>query len=407
MSTGGSDRDGRQGLAPADRAQGLNIQIFVLALSTFAFGSGAFIFAGLLEPMAAELGVSVGAAGQLQTVYVLTSALLGPPLAFLVGRFERKRVLLIALGAAVVVNLACLMTPGYGALLFLRALLGAIGALAGPAASAAASALVPPERRGSALAIVMGGMTVAFLMGIPLGSVVGAAFGWRATFLLSAGLSGFALAAILIFVPRVSPPGPGVGQGLRGAGVLPLFIATFLAFGANMTITTYIAPILRLQVEVTGAGVAAFQMLVGVGSFLGLALGGRAADRGAGGLSVTLGFVGLAAAATLHGLELVRGGAPGLLAYGTVGLAVLVGSTALFSIRPVIQTRLIVKAPASAPLALAFNGSSASLGQAFGGALGGALLSQTGALSVTFAAALLALAAATFWRLTQAEVASR
>lgn len=401
MSTGVSEEDGRQEGSQADGAPVLNIKIFVLALSTFAFGSGAFIFAGLLEPMAAELGVSVGAAGQLQTVYVLTSALLGPPLAFLVGRFERKRVLLIALGAAVIVNLACLMTPGYGALLFLRALLGAIGALAGPAASAAASALVPPERRGSALAIVMGGMTVAFLMGIPLGSVVGAAFGWRATFLLSAGLSGFALAAILIFVPRVSPPAPGVGQGLRGAGVMPLFLATFLAFGANMTITTYIAPILRLQVEVTGAGVAAFQMLVGVGSFLGLALGGRAADRGAGGLSVTLGFVGLAAAAALHGLELARAGAPGLLAYGTVGLAVLVGSTALFSILPVIQTRLIVKAPASAPLALAFNGSSASLGQAFGGALGGALLSQTGALSVTFAAGILALGAAAFWHVTQ------
>ncbi|MBW0152686.1 MAG: MFS transporter [Phenylobacterium sp.] len=383
----------------------MNIKIFVLALSTFAFGSGAFIFAGLLEPMAAELGVSVGAAGQLQTVYVLTSALAGPPLAFLVGRFERKRVLTVALSIAVILNLACLMTPGYGTLMILRAVLGAIGAMAGPAASAAASALVPPERRGSALAIVMGGMTVAFLMGIPLGSVVGAAFGWRATFLLSAGLSAFALAAILIFVPRVTPPAPGVGQGLRGAGVLPLFVSTFLAFGANMTITTYIAPILRLQVEVTGAGVAAFQMLVGVGSFLGLALGGRAADRGAGGLSVTLGFLGLAAAAALHGLELARTGAPGALAYGIVGLAVLTGSTSLFSVMPVIQTRLIAKAPASAPLALAFNGSSAALGQAFGGALGGALLTQSGALSVTFAAGVVAVAAAAFWQFAHRSTA--
>lgn len=383
----------------------MNLRIFVLALSTFAFGSGALIFVGLLEPLAADLGVSVGAAGQLQTVYVLTSAFAGPPLAFLIGRFERKRVLLIALGLSVALNLACYMTPGFGTILGLRAILGAIAAMAGPAASAAASALVPPERRGSALAIVMGGMTVAFLMGIPLGSVVGSIFGWRSAFLLSTALSSLALLAIALFVPRVSPPPPGVGQGLRGAGVLPLYASTFLAFAGNMTITTYIAPILRLQIGVTGAGVAAFQMLVGVGSFLGLTLGGRAADRGAGGLSVTLGFLGLALAASLHALELARNGPPGWDGYAVVAIAVLAGSTSLFSVMPVIQSRLIQRAPASAPLALAFNGSSASLGQALGGALGGLLLAQ-GALSVTFAAGAIALGAAAFWWLANGRPAA-
>ncbi|MDX5331018.1 MAG: MFS transporter [Caulobacteraceae bacterium] len=382
----------------------MNLRIFVLALSTFAFGSGALIFVGLLEPMAADLGVPVGAAGQLQTVYVLTSAFAGPPLAFLIGRFERKQVLLLALGASVALNLACYLTPGFGLILVLRAILGAIAAMAGPAASAAASALAPPERRGSALAIVMGGMTVAFLMGIPLGSVVGSIFGWRSAFLLSTGLSALALVAIALAVPRVTPPAPGPGQGLRGAAVLPLFASTFLAFGANMTITTYIAPILRLQAGVTGAGVAAFQMLVGVGSFIGLTLGGRAADRGAGGLSVTLGFLGLALAASLHSLELLRAGPAGWDAYAIVAMAVLAGSTALFSVMPVIQSRLIQRAPASAPLALAFNGSSASLGQAFGGALGGLLLAQ-GALSVTGASIVIALGAAAFWWMTNGRAA--
>ena len=92
----------------------MNLRVFVLALSTFAFGSGAFIFAGLLEPMAADLGVSVGAVGQLQTVYVLTSALAGPPLAFLVGRFERKRVLLLALSAAVLDRKSTRLNSSHG-----------------------------------------------------------------------------------------------------------------------------------------------------------------------------------------------------------------------------------------------------------------------------------------------------
>ena len=378
----------------------MNLRVYVLALSTFAFGSGALIFAGLLEPMAADLGVPVGAVGQLQTTYVLTSALAGPPLAFLAGRFERRGLLLIALAVAVALNLACFLTASFTALLVLRAILGATAALAGPAASAAASALAPAERRGSALAIVTGGMTVAFLMGIPLGSVVGSAFGWRTAFLLSAALAALAFVAILSFLPKVRPPGPQAGEGLRAGLVLPLFAATFLAFGANMTITTYIAPILRLQAGVTGAGVAAFQMLVGVGSFLGLTLGGRAADRQAGGLSVALAFVGLAVGAGLHGLELSGGAPPGLATYLVGGLTVLIGSTSLFSVMPVIQSRLIQRAPAAAPLALAFNGSSAAFGQAFGGALGGLLITQAGAPSVTYASAVIALFAAGFWWLT-------
>ena len=378
----------------------MNLRVYVLALSTFAFGSGALIFAGLLEPMAADLGVPVGAVGQLQTAYVLTSALAGPPLAFFAGRFERRSLLLIALAVAVVLNLACYLIASFPALLVLRAVLGATAALAGPAASAAASALVPPERRGSALAIVTGGMTVAFLMGIPLGSVVGSAFGWRTAFLLSAVLAAFAFGAILAFLPKVRPPGPQAGDGLRARLVLPLFASTFLAFGANMTITTYIAPILRLQAGVTGAGVAAFQMLVGVGSFLGLMLGGRAADRQAGGLSVSLAFAGLAVGAGLHGLELSGGAPAGWPTYVVVGLTVLIGSTSLFSVMPVIQSRLIQRAPASAPLALAFNGSSAALGQAFGGALGGLLITQAGALSVTHASAAIAVFATGFWWLT-------
>ena len=150
----------------------------------------------------------------------------------------------------------------------------------------------------------------------------------------------------------------------------------------------------------TGAGVAAFQMLVGVGSFLGLTLGGRAADRQAGGLSVTLAFAGLAVGAGLHGLELSGGAPEGLPTYLVVGLTVLIGSTSLFSVMPVIQSRLIQRAPAAAPLALAFNGSSAALGQAFGGALGGLLITQAGAPSVTFASAVIALSAAGFWWLT-------
>ena len=384
----------------------MNPRILVLALSTFAFGSGALIFSGLLEALAADMGVTTAVAGQLQTAYVLAVAFAGPPLAFLAGRFERKTVLLAALAVAIGMNLVCMITRDFAHLLVFRAIVGATAALAGPAAASAASALAPVERRGSAMAVVSGGMTVAFLMGIPMGSVVGSVFGWRAAFALAALLATVAFLGIAFLLPRVTPPPPSLGGRLTLAA-LPMFAATFLAFGANMTITTYIAPVLRLQTGVVGAGVAAFQMMIGLGSLVGLALGGRSADRGWGQRSVLLSFLGLALAAGLHEMEL-RGGAPaGWPTYLVVSLTMFIGSTSLFVVIPVVQSRLITAAPASAPLALALNGSSTSMGQALGAVLGGAVLGSVGATGLPVAAAAIALPAALIWWLATGPDAPR
>ncbi|MBA4013139.1 MAG: hypothetical protein C0481_14835 [Phenylobacterium sp.] len=382
----------------------MNPRIFVLALSTFSFGSSAFIFAGLLESMAADLGVSTGAAGQLQTAYVLASALAGPPLAMLLGKLERKGVLLTALGLAVVLSLVCMVAADFSQLLGLRAALGAIAALAGPAASTMAASLVPPERRGSAMATVMGGMTIAFLLGIPLGSVVGAAFGWRATFALSALLSLISFIAVALATPKVEAPPPIKGGKLAIPTALPLWAATFLAFGANMTVSTYIAPLIRLQTGITGAGVGAFQIAIGVGSFIGLWLGGRSADRGKGGLAVGLAFLALALGAGLHELELLGGAPAGPATYAVVCSAILIAATALFAIMPVVQTRLVEALPTAAPMALALNGSAASMGQALGGAVGGAMLSGFGGPALTSASMALAVSGALFWTLTAGRV---
>lgn len=347
--------------------------------------------------MAADLGVTVGTVGQLQTVYVLTSALAGPPLAMLLGRRERKAILLLALAASITFSLVCYLSQSFGQLLGLRALLGGVAALAGPGASTMAASLAPPEKRGSAMAIVTGGMTIAFLLGIPMGSVVGAAFGWRATFLLSALLSLIAFAAVALFTPRVVPPAPIKGGKLDIATALPLWTTSFLAFGANMTINTYLAPIIRLQTGVTGAGVGAFQLMIGVGSFLGLWLGGRSADRGKGGFSVGLAFLTLACGAGLHTIELSGGAPAGLATNVMVCLAILVTATSLFSIMPVLQSRLVATLPTAAALALAINGSAVSFGQALGGANGGLMLTHFGGPALTTSAMVLAVGGAVFW----------
>jgi len=363
----------------------MNPRVFVFTLCTFAFGSAAFIFAGLLEVMARDLGVSTAVAGQLQTVYVLTAAVLGPVAAWLLGRVDRKIVLGVSLGLGVAMHLACALTPNFEVLMVLRALAGLAGAIAGPSATIAAAALSPPEKRGSAIAMTTGGMTLAFVLGIPLGSVVGSVFGWRATFLFAALLSGTALAGVLAFMPSVKPPPKRTGGKLPVGHIWPLYATTFLLFAANMTVNLYIAPLVRVGAGVVGAGVGAFQMMIGVGSIAGLWLGGRAANRYAGKSWILQGFAIQAAAMSLHYAATHQALPPGWPSMVLVALAIFVAATALFSMTPVVQARLIQMTD-GAPVAMALNGSVVSMGQALGSAMGGAALAMFGVPAIPGAA---------------------
>jgi predicted MFS family arabinose efflux permease len=334
----------------------MNPRILVLTLSTFAFGSTAFIFAGVLETMAGDLGVTTAVAGQLQTSYVLISALLGPVMAWMLGRADRKLLLVAALGVGALANLACAVAPNFHVLLVLRSVVGLAAAIAGPAASVAAAALVPPERRGSAVAMVMGGMTMAFVIGIPLGSFVGAHFGWRSTFVLAAVLTGIAFVGVAALMPSVRPSPPAPGSRIAFSPLLPLYAATFLSFAANMTVNLFIAPVVRVGAGVTGAEVGLFQMVIGLGSIAGLYLGGRAGDRGEGKEWLMVCFLGQLVAMSLHLAATHHLTPPGLPSQLLVALAILTASTSLFSLMPVLSSR-IIQTSQGAPLAMAVNGS--------------------------------------------------
>jgi predicted MFS family arabinose efflux permease len=370
----------------------MNPRIFVLTLVTFAFGSGAFIFAGMLETLAADLHVTTAVAGQLQTAFVLTSALLGPVAAWLFGRVDRKFMVIAGLSLSLALHIACSLTPNFTSLLVLRAFAGLAGAMSGPAASVAAASLVPPERRGSALAMVSGGMTLAFVVGIPIGSVIGNLFDWRATFLVAASMSAIALTGVILFLPRVPAPPKRDGGSVPLLTIWPFYLTTFLTFAANMTLNLYIAPIVRVGAGVTGAGVSAFQAMIGVGSIAGLWLGARAADRDAGRNWILQGFLIQATAMSVHFAATHHVLPSGWPSAALVALGIFLAATALFSITPVVQSRLI-QATGGAPVALALNGSVISVGQALGSAAGGAALAAFGVPAIPGAALTLSLTA--------------
>ncbi len=187
----------------------MKLRLLVLALGTFAIGTGSFVFAGLLEGVAGDLSVSVGTAGNLVTVFAVTYAATSPVLVTLAGGVAPRKILVAAMAVFALANAAAVFAPTFGLLLACRALAACGAAAFTPTAMAVAAGLAPPEERGRAISTITGGLTVSFVVGIPLGSIIGTYAGWRMTFVMVAVLGAAAMLGIR-GLPSVEAP-PVVG----------------------------------------------------------------------------------------------------------------------------------------------------------------------------------------------------
>lgn len=355
------------------------MRFFALMFAPLCMTTGVFVFAGVLEPMADELGVSVSVAGQLQSLFTIACALAGPLLAVATGGFGRKRMLVLTLGFLAVMNAVSAMMTDYTGLAVARVISGALGSLALPMASTIAVILVGPERRARALSIVYAGGSLAFVTGIPLGSTVGEAFGWQACFWLASGLCALGFLMVLVFVPTVptppAPPGNAFGAVLAWP-TTGFLMVTLIAFTATFSSIGYIGPVVTRLTGLTGHGVGMIQMLSGLGSFLGLTLGTRLIETGARSPLVLL-FCGTFLGQGLFAAGLILG-MEGNAGLAIAAVSVLTGSTCLFGVAPVVQSRLADAAGPNATLAFALNGSMVYLGQGLGVVFGGAMLAGFG-----------------------------
>ena len=167
-----------------------------LCLGAFAIGTEGFMIAGLLPVLAADLGVSVPASGQLVTVFAVTYAVGSPVMATLLGNVDRRRVLIGALAIFAAGNLLAAGAHSFGQLMAARVLLALAAGVFLPTANAVATSLVPAARSGTALAIITGGGTVAVALGVPLGAWIAAQGDWRSTFVACGVLSALATAGL-------------------------------------------------------------------------------------------------------------------------------------------------------------------------------------------------------------------
>ncbi|MFD6275695.1 Cmx/CmrA family chloramphenicol efflux MFS transporter [Streptomyces sp. NPDC060209] len=345
--------------------------VHVLGLAVFAQGTSEFMLSGLLSGIAGDLHVSLGAAGLLTSAFAV-GMVVGAPLTALAGRtWPRRRALLFFLGVFVAVHVVGALTPSYGVLLATR-VAGAL-ANAGFWAVALVTALdmVGPHQRARATAVVVGGVTVACVVGVPAGAALGELWGWRSAFWAVALVSVPAAVALLVAVPGGRPddaPQVGARSELR-ALARPRLLLTLLVMalvqGATFCTFSYLEP---LVTRVTGFGagwVPVVLALFGVGSFAGVTLAGRLADArpdaviGLGMTALAVGWAALAltAAHPVAALALVL--LQGALAFGT-------GTTLI--------TRVFHLAPDAPTMAGSFATAAFNVGAAAGPWLGGLAL---------------------------------
>ncbi|MGC9441051.1 Cmx/CmrA family chloramphenicol efflux MFS transporter [Streptomyces sp. WG5] len=344
--------------------------ILLLGLAVFAQGTSEFMLSGLVPDIARDLQVTVPAAGALTSAFAVGMVVGAPLMAVLGRRWSRRGALLGFLCVFLAVHVVGAVTGSFAVLLATRV----AGALANAGflavALVTAVGMVGPEAKGRATSTLLGGVTLACVVGVPAGALLGQVWGWRSAFWAVALLTVPAVVAVARSVPggaadTTRPPLRGELAALRGPRLLVTLLLGALVNGATFCTFTYLAP---LATEVGGlddAWVPGVLALFGAGSFAGVSVGGRFADRRpvpvvtAGGAALCAGWCALALGA----------GDPVLV----LGLVFLLGALA-FGVGSTLISQVLYAAPGAPTLAGGFATAAFNVGAALGPWAGGAAI---------------------------------
>lgn len=356
-------------MLPVIPARRVNLALLAMAAGGFAIGTGEFVSMGLLPNIAAGVGITIPQGGNVISAYAVGVMIGAPVIAAVGARLPRRRVLWLLMAAFAVGNLASALAPNYPTLVAARFFSGLPhGAFFGIGAVVGAS-LVPPNRRAWAVSMMMSGLTLANVIGVPVTTLVGQQWGWRWPYSMVGILGLLTLAAVLWWVPSL-PPEAGTTirtelSALRQTKVwLALLIGT-VGFGGMFATYSYITPTLTTLAGFSETAVTGILAVYGIGMTVGVVIGGRLADRALmpsllGGLAVL--------AAVLFGFGFAVSTKP-----GAVTAVFVLGLTSSMLI-PMLQTRLMDVAREGQSLAAALNHSTLNLANAAGAWLGGLVL---------------------------------
>lgn len=263
---------------------GVSKALFALGMGGFAIGTGEFVIMGLLPDAAKGLGVSIPSAGHLISIYALGVVIGAPLLAILGARWPRRNFLMILMGLFAAGNLVSSIAPTFYSMAFARFIAGfPHGTYFGVAALVAAS-MVERKRRAQAVSMVLLGLTVANLIGVPAATAIGQWVGWRSAFAIVGGLAVLTLILVLMWVPRVegnksASPLSELKALTRKQVLLTLAIGA-IGSGGMFSVFSYVKPTMLQLAHLPLAMIPVVLALFGLGMILGNVAGGRLADRG-------------------------------------------------------------------------------------------------------------------------------
>lgn len=348
--------------------KGSTLALYALTLGAFAIGMTEFIIMGLLSEVATSLNVSIPMAGFLITGYALGVAIGAPFITMATHKMPRKALLLFLMILFIAGNALAALAPNYSVLMLARILAALTHGSFFGVGSVIAAELVPKEKRAGAIAIMFTGLTLANILGVPFGTFLGQAYGWRSTFWAITMIGIIALAGILLLVPKVASAASSLRTELgvlKRPAVHIALLMTIFGFGGVFTAFTYISPIL---VDITGflpSSVSYILVLFGLGITIGNIYGGKLADRSLFpsllGILVTLAIVLAVFSFTDQNkiLTLITVFALGVAAFGTV---------------PGLQLHMLNTAKEAPTLASTLNIAAFNLGNALGAYIGGIVI---------------------------------
>lgn len=363
-----------------------NLPLLALAMGAFSIGVTEFAPMGLLPVMAADLGVSIPAAGLLVSAYAIGVLIGAPVMTLTTARVPRRTLLMGLMAVFTLGNLLSAIAGDYTLLLMARVVTSFNhGAFFGVGAVVAAN-VVAPERRAAAVATMFMGLTIANIGGVPLATWAGEVFGWRSAFWGITGLGILTMITLWLALPN-QPADKDANmmkelRVLKRPAVLTALALTVMGASAMFTVFTYIVPILKVETGASSAFVTAMLVVYGVGLTAGNWLGGRYADRSIDGTLIAT-LVGLVALLVLF--------AYGMQWPASAAVLIFLWGVASFALVPPLQTRVMVAAAEAPNLASAVNVGAFNLGNAIGAALGGAIINAgLGYPAVSLAGAVMA-----------------
>jgi MFS transporter, DHA1 family, putative efflux transporter len=364
-------------------------KIYMLTLTSFLVGTSQFVIVGILDKVAASVGVSVSTAGQLITAFALANAIGTPAVMVATAKMDQRKQLLLALAILLLGIVTTLALPGFGFLMAARVVLGVGTGVFVVTAYSTAAKLAPPGRRGGAMSNVAMGFSASLVFGVPIGRVVAAAYDWKAIFW---GLGLFSLLAIFA-VARTIPATEGetavpLGQQfalLKKPRIAVALGVTFFMFISYSVVNTYITPFLASVMPMSEREMSVILFALGIASLIGSKLGGFLADR-------------IGTARTLVGCMAVQALALALLSAvsGTVIVTItllMLWAIGSWTFGPTQNYNLVSLAPEASGIMLSLNSSFVQFGFAAGAGIGGIAtgggsmlaISWIGAATVAFA----------------------